>query len=252
MPRTTHGFTLTAPTLVFVLLCVDILKVTQTIEPEKDARLRHHPSILRDPDETPEDPDAPDNGDKRPAEGVVNELESRLFKGRKVMVFGQITDKLARDVVSRVLALVDESAKPIQIYVNSPGGHVESGDSIHDIIKFVRSTVPIYMIGTGWVASAGALIYLAGEKKTRFCLPNTRFLLHQPMGGARGPATDIEIEARELIKMHERLVQIIATETGQSVERVRKDTDRNYWMSASEAIDYGVVNKIINSIKDLK
>jgi len=96
---------------------------------------------------------------------------------------------------------------------------VESGDSIHDIIKFVRST-------TGWVASAGALIYLAGEKKTRFCLPNTRFLLHQPMGGARGPATDIEIEARELIKMHERLVQIIATETGQSVERVRKDTDR--------------------------
>ena len=252
MPRTTHGFTLTAPTLVFVLLCVDILKVTQTIEPEKDARLRHHPSILRDPDETPEDPDAPDNGDRSPAEGVVNELESRLFKGRKVMVFGQITDKLARDVVSRVLALVDESAKPIQIYVNSPGGHVESGDSIHDIIKFVRSTVPIYMIGTGWVASAGALIYLAGEKKTRFCLPNTRFLLHQPMGGARGPATDIEIEARELIKMHERLVQIIATETGQSVERVRKDTDRNYWMSASEAIEYGLASKIISSIKDLK
>ena len=103
-----------------------------------------------------------------------------------------------------------------------------------------------------WVASAGALIYLAGEKKTRFCLPNTRFLLHQPMGGARGPATDIEIEARELIKMHGRLVQIIATETGQSVERVRKDTDRNYWMSASEAIEYGVANKIINSIKDLK
>ena len=180
--------------------------------------MRHHPSILRDPDETPEDPDAPDTGDKSPAEGVVNELELRLFKGRKVMVFGQITDKLARDVVSRVLALVDESAKPIQIYVNSPGGHVESGDSIHDIIKFVRSTVPIYMIGTGWVASAGALIYLAGEKKTRFCLPNTRFLLHQPMGGARGPATDIEIEARELIKMHERLIQIIATETGQSVD----------------------------------
>jgi ATP-dependent Clp protease, protease subunit len=191
--------------------------------------------MLRDPDETPENPDAPDNGGRSPAEGVVNELESRLFKGRKVMVFGQITDKLARDVVSRVLALVDES-----------------GDSIHDIIKFVRSTVPIYMIGTGWVASAGALIYVAGEKKTRFCLPNTRFLLHQPMGGARGPATDIEIEARELIKMHERLVQIIATETGQSVERVRKDTDRNYWMSASEAIDYGIANKIISSIKDLK
>jgi ATP-dependent Clp protease, protease subunit len=203
---------------------------TQSIvEPEKGARLRHHPSILRDPDETPENPDAPDNGDRKPTEGLVNELESRLFK-----------------------ALVDESAKPIQIYVNSPGGHVESGDSIHDIIKFVRSTVPIYMIGTGWVASAGVLIYLAGENKMRFCLPNTRFLLHQPMGGVHGPATDIEIEARELVKMHERLVQIIATDTGQSVERVRKDTDRNYWMSASEAIDYGVANKIISSIRDLK
>jgi hypothetical protein len=112
MPRTTHGFTPTAPALGLVLLCVNILKVTQKIEPEKDASLRDHPSILRDPDETPEEPDAPDkNGDRNPAEGIVNELESRLFKGRKVMVFGQITDKLARDVVSRVLALVDESAK---------------------------------------------------------------------------------------------------------------------------------------------
>src|SRR5260370_30452604 len=129
------------------VLCANIMGVTQSIvEPEKDARLRHHPSILRDPDETPENPDAPDNGDRKPTEGLVNELESRLFKARKVMVFGQITDKLARDVVSRVLALVDESAKPIQIYVNSPSGHVKSGDSIHDIIKFVRSTVPIYMI----------------------------------------------------------------------------------------------------------
>ena len=179
-------------------------------------------------------------------------VESRLFKGRKVMVFGQITDKLARDVVARILALVDESAKPIQIYVNSPGGHVESGDSIHDIIKFVRSNVPIYMIGTGWVASAGALIYAAGEKRFRFCLPNTRFLLHQPMGGVQGPATDIDIEAREIIKMRERLSQIIATETGQSIERVRRDTDRNYWMSASEAIDYGLASKIVHSIEDLK
>ena len=111
MPRITHGFTPTAPALVMVLLCVNILGVTQTIEPEKDASLRHHPSILRDPDETPENPDAPDNGDRKPTEGLVNELESRLFKGRKVMVFGQITDKLARDVVSRVLALVDEFRK---------------------------------------------------------------------------------------------------------------------------------------------
>ncbi len=171
-----------------------------------------HPVRFRDP-EDPGEPEQPER-EKGAAEPPLNELESRLLKGRKVMIFGQITDKLARDVVSRILALADESAKPIQIYVNSPGGHVESGDSIHDIVKFVRSSVPIYMIGTGWVASAGALIYIAGEKKLRFCLPNTRFLLHQPMGGVQGPATDIEIEAREIIKMRERLSQIIATETG--------------------------------------
>jgi ATP-dependent Clp protease protease subunit len=194
----------------------------------------------------------PATDDRKPADALINELESRLFQGRKVMVFGQITDKLAREVVSRILALVDDSAKPIQIYLNSPGGHVESGDSIHDIIKFVRSSVPIYMIGTGWVASAGALIYAAAEKRFRFCLPNTRFLLHQPMGGVQGPATDIEIEAREILKVRERLSQIIATETGQPIERVRKDTDRNYWMSASEAIEYGLATKIVTSLEELK
>jgi ATP-dependent Clp protease, protease subunit len=213
--------------------------------------LSRHPPTFGDPDE-PGSPDLPEIGERKPPEASVNELESRLLKGRKVMVFGQIDDKLARDVVSRILALADESAKPIQIYVNSPGGHVESGDSIHDIIKFVRSSVPIYMIGTGWVASAGALIYAAAERERRFCLPNTRFLLHQPMGGVQGPATDIEIEAREIIRMRERLSQIIAVETGQPVERVRKDTDRNYWMSASEAIAYGLAYKIVNSIQDLK
>jgi ATP-dependent Clp protease, protease subunit len=217
----------------------------------KDLRLNQHRPTFRDPDE-PEEPDMPATDDKKPAEALVNELESRLFQGRKVMVFGQITDKLAREVVSRILALVDNSAKPIQVYLNSPGGHVESGDSIHDIIKFVRSSVPIYMIGTGWVASAGALIYAGAEKKFRFCLPNTRFLLHQPMGGVQGPATDIEIEAREILKVRERLSHIIATETGQPIERVRKDTDRNYWMSASEAIEYGLAYKIVTSIDDLK
>ena len=211
--------------------------------------MSHYPPTLRD--EEPEEPDQPRPEERKPAEPPVNELESRLLKGRKVMSFGQITDKVARDVVARILALADESSKPIQIYVNSPGGHVESGDTIHDIIKFVRSSVPTYMIGTGWVASAGALIYAAGEKRLRFCLPNTRFLLHQPMGGVQGPATDIDIEAREIIKMRDRLARIIATETGQPVERVRKDTERNYWMSASEAIDYGLAYKIIHSIEDL-
>ena len=161
------------------------------------------------------------------------------------MVFGQVNDRLARDVVARMLTLAEESSKPIDIYVNSPGGHVESGDSIHDVIKFVRDAVEIRMIGTGWVASAGALIYLGAHAKQRFCLPNTRFLLHQPMGGVSGRASDIDIEAREIIKMRERLSQIVADDTGQSIERVRKDTERNYWMSAKEAIDYGMVYKIV-------
>ena len=202
-------------------------------------------------DDEPEESDVPERDEKKPAEPFANELESRLLKGRKVMVFGQINDRLARDVVARILTLVEESSKPIQIDVNSPGGHVESGDTIHDIIKLVRSTVPINLIGTGWVASAGALIYSAGEKKRRYCLTNTRFLLHQPMGGVQGPATDIDIEAREIIKMRERLSQIIATETGQAIERVRRDTERNYWMSATEAIEYGLATKIINSIEEL-
>ena len=212
--------------------------------------MSHHPTF-RDPDDEPEEPDMPETGETKPAEALVNDLESRLLKGRKVMVFGQITDKLARDVVARILALVDESAKPIQIYVNSPGGHVESGDSIHDIIKFVRSNVPIYMIGTGWVASAGALIYAAGEKRFRFCLPNTRFLLHQPMGGVQGPATDIDIEAREILKMRERLNREIAKETGQPYERIVADTERNYWLSAEAARDYGLVGKIISRADEL-
>ena len=214
--------------------------------------MTRHPPELRDPDDDPEEPDMPESKEKKPAETFTNELETRLLKGRKVMIFGEINDKMARDVVARILALVDESSEPIQIYVNSPGGHVESGDSIHDIIKFVRAKVPVQMIGTGWVASAGALIYSAGEKKHRYCLPNTRFLLHQPMGGVQGPAADIAIEAREIIKTRERLSQIMAEETGQPLERVRKDTERNYWMTATEAVDYGLATKIIKSIDELK
>jgi ATP-dependent Clp protease protease subunit len=199
-----------------------------------------------------EEPDAPETEGKKPVGIPSNELESRLLKGRKVMVFGEINDKLARDVVARMLTLAEESTKPIDIYINSPGGHVESGDTIHDIIKFLQTSVPIRLVGTGWVASAGAHIYLAGEKKLRFCLPNTRFLLHQPLGGIRGQATDIDIEAREIIKMRERLAQITAAETGQPIERVRRDCERNYWMSASEAIEYGMVHKVITAIEELR
>lgn len=206
---------------------------------------------IRLDDEGPDAPDAPEKDDAKAPGAPAGELEHKLFKQRKVLIFGGINDKVARDVTGRLLALAGESDKPIDVYVNSPGGHVESGDTIHDMIRFVDSMAPVNMIGTGWVASAGALIFAAGHKDRRFCLPNTRFLLHQPMGGVRGPATDIDIEAREIIKMRERLNRLFARETGQPYDKIVKDTDRNYWMSAQEAIDYGLVTKIISKLSDL-
>ncbi len=215
-----------------------------------------------DPERVSPDPSGPDvpepigpeprePGDNRTLNSPINELELRLLRQRKVLVFGAINDKVARDVTGRLLALAGEGSDPIDLYVNSPGGHVESGDTIHDMIRFVDAEAPVRVIGTGWVASAGALIFLAGHKDRRYCLPNTRFLLHQPMGGVRGPATDIDIEAREILKMRERINQIIARETGQTMERVNRDTDRNYWMSAEEAIAYGMVGKVIRTVKEL-
>jgi len=216
------------------------------------------PETPNDP-ETPTDPDVPEPlgpdtkepGDNRTLNAPINELESRLLKQRKVLIFGAINDKVARDVTARLLTLASEGDEPIDVYVNSPGGHVESGDTIHDMIRFVDGVAPVRIIGTGWVASAGALIFLAGRKKHRMCLPNTRFLLHQPMGGVRGPATDIDIEAREIVKMRERINRIIAHETGQPLEKVVTDTDRNYWMNADEAIAYGLCHRVIKSVKDL-
>ncbi|MBR2123603.1 MAG: ATP-dependent Clp protease proteolytic subunit [Acetobacter sp.] len=202
--------------------------------------------------EPPEEPDEADDTEKSKKSNTLPEaIDNKLFKQRKVLIFGGIDDKIAREVTARLLALLGESDKPIDVYINSPGGHVESGDTIHDMIRFVDSVAPINIIGTGWVASAGALIFAAGHKNRRFCLPNTRFLLHQPMGGVRGPATDIDIEAREIIKMRERLNRIFSKETGHSYEKIAKDTDRNYWMSAQEAIDYGLVTKIISRVSDL-
>ena len=129
------------------------------------------------------------------------------------------------------------------------GGHVEAGDTIHDMLTFVKPKVKV--LGTGWVASAGAHIYLGAAKENRFCMPNTRFLLHQPLGGVHGQASDISIEAEEIIKMRERLNRIIARETGQTFEKVVADTERNFWMGAEEAKAYGLVSKIIASASEV-
>lgn len=171
------------------------------------------------------------------------ETEANLFKSRSIFIYGPITQELAQKVNTQLVALAAASDEDIRIYVNSPGGHVESGDSIHDMIKFIKPKV--WMIGTGWVASAGALIYVAAPKERRIALPNTRFLLHQPSGGTRGMASDIEIQAREIIKMNERLIKIFAKATGQSEEKIAKDIDRDYWLSAEEGVAYGLASRVI-------
>ena len=176
-------------------------------------------------------------------------LEEKTFRARTVLVFGQITDTLAGATVGRLIALSSASDAPINLLVSSPGGHVESGDVIHDIVRFIRA--PVNMIGTGWVGSAAAHLYLAVPKQRRFCLPNTRFLIHQPSGGAGGAASDIEIQARELVRARERIAGVIARETGRSLASVLVGIDRDRWMSAQEAIEYGLVSKIINQQREL-
>jgi ATP-dependent Clp protease protease subunit len=171
-------------------------------------------------------------------------VQRALFKARTVLIFGEIDMKLAERVTAQLLAFSTESEDDIRVVINSPGGHVESGDTIHDMIRYVGPKVK--MIGTGWVASAGAHIFLGAAKDRRYCLPNTRFLLHQPLGGVRGPASDISIEAEEIMKMRARLNDEIAKETGQPLSRIEADTDRNFWMSANEAKAYGIVHKIVN------
>jgi ATP-dependent Clp protease, protease subunit len=180
---------------------------------------------------------------------VEPRLMEKLLKTRTILLFGEVNHEKAEAVTQQLLLLSAESNDDIRLYVNSQGGHVESGDTIFDMIRFVKPRV--FVIGTGWVASAGALIYAAPPKEQRFSLPNTRFLLHQPWGGVRGGAADIAIEAEEIVKMRERLNRILSEQTGQPIERVRRDTDRNYWMTAKEAIEYGLVGQIITSVDEV-
>jgi ATP-dependent Clp protease, protease subunit len=176
-------------------------------------------------------------------------IEKALFDARVVMLTGEVNDMQARRVTERLMALSAKNDDPITFIVSSPGGHVESGDMIHDVVRFVSA--PVRMLGAGWVASAGALIYCAVPVTQRFCLPNTRFLLHEPRGGVGGAASDVEIQAREIIRMRERLNKIFSDATGQPLERIKKDVDRDYWMLAPEARDYGLVGRIVSSQREL-
>jgi ATP-dependent Clp protease protease subunit len=177
-------------------------------------------------------------------------LGERLLKARTIIISGEITQRLAASVMGQLLAMSADSSDPITIYVNSQGGHVEAGDTVHDVIRFIKPKVR--MVGTGWVASAGALIYVATPREQRYCLPNTRFLLHQPAGGAGGTASDIEIEAKEILRMRDRLNRIFARETGQPLERIEEDTHRNFWLDAAAAVRYGLVGRIVERVTELE
>ncbi|MBI1397805.1 MAG: ATP-dependent Clp protease proteolytic subunit [Betaproteobacteria bacterium] len=193
---------------------------------------------MQSDDDTPARQDRPDT------------IADRLtFKARFVLVFGEINSTVARTICERLIALSEESDAPINVLVSSPGGHVESGDAIHDMIRFVRA--PVTTVGSGWVASAGTHIFLAAPKERRVCLPNTRFMIHQPGGGMGGPAADIAIQAKEILRTRERIARVIARETGKPYEKVLADMERDFWMSAEEAIEYGIVSRIVNTATDL-
>jgi ATP-dependent Clp protease protease subunit len=179
-----------------------------------------------------------------------NEIEALFFRSRNVIVTGEINDKLAQRTVTQLLALAEHSDAPINLFISSPGGHVESGDMVHDIITFIRPTVRT--IGSGWVASAGALIFVGAKRENRYCLPNTRFLLHEPSGGIGGSASDIEIQAEQLMRMRERFHKLFAAATGQPPEKVAKDMARDFWLTTNEALAYGLLGSVITSVDELR
>jgi len=193
-----------------------------------------------------EQDDTPEEKKDEKQGGRVDQL---FFKSRTVIVAGGIDDKLAQKTVTHLLALAQDSDDPINMIISSPGGHVESGDMVHDVIKFIRPTVRT--IGSGWVASAGALIFIGAERENRYCLPNTRFLLHQPSGGIGGSASDMAIQAEQIRIMRDRFDKLFAEATGQTPERISKDTQRDFWLTTDQALDYGLLGKVITSMDEL-
>jgi ATP-dependent Clp protease protease subunit len=198
-----------------------------------------------------EDPDEPNEAtaSEPRAASVTDEVRRNLLKSRTVLIFGEITSELAMATTAQLLALASDSDAPIRVVLHSPGGHVESGDTIHDVIRFIRPEVKI--IGTGWVASAGALIFVAARREHRYALPNTRFMLHQPTGGLRGRAADIEIEADQIVAVRDRLSRIFAAATGQDLAKLTRETQRNLWLTAHEAQAYGLVHRVIERVDEV-
>lgn len=187
--------------------------------------------------------------EKKDDEKQENGFSSKLLQARTILINGEVDQELAEKVMAQLVVLDADSHDPIRIIVTSNGGHVDSGYAIHDMLRYVKSKV--VSIGAGWVASIAVPILFGATKENRYSLPNTRFLLHQPHGGAGGQLSDIRIEAQEILKIRERINKLISEETGQTVDKVAGDSDRNFWMDAEEAVKYGLVSKIVRSADEI-
>jgi len=188
------------------------------------------------------------NGESK--EGEQNPFMEKMLRTRTILLSGEVNKPLAERVIRQLLLLEDAGDDPIKVFIDSPGGDVDAGYAILDMIRFVKPDV--HMIGMGLVASAGALILLASPKEMRYGLPNSHYLIHQPLSGMRGVATDIEIHAREIERTRSRINELMAKETGKPIEQIEKDTDRDFWMNADEAKDYGLITKIITNRTELE
>ena len=194
--------------------------------------------------------DAEEEKEPKAQESTSEVMNTKFLKTRQILLSGEVNKALAEKIVRQLLVMEADSDEPIRIYIDSPGGDVDAGYAIFDMIRFVKA--PVYCIGMGLVASAGALILLAADKSRRIGLPNSHYLIHQPLSGIKGVATDIEIHAQELEKTKAKINDLIAQETGKPLDQVAKDTDRDYWLSATEAMEYGLISKVVSKREELE
>lgn len=198
---------------------------------------------------TRNDDDEEEDEKEEKSGAAMDVLGLKFLKTRQILLSGEINKALAEKIVRQLLVLEADSDEPVKVYIDSPGGDAHAGFAIFDMLRFINA--PIYTIGMGLVASAGSIILLAAPKKNRFALPNSKYLIHQPLSGIKGVATEIEIHAKELEKMRVRINELISEETGVDPEKVSRDTDRDFWMDSAEAKAYGLVSKVITARKEL-
>lgn len=194
--------------------------------------------------------DEEEENEKNKKPETPDPLAEKFLKTRQIILSGEINKELAEKIVRQLLVLEADNKKPIYIYIDSPGGDVDAGFAIFDMIRFIDA--PVFLIGMGLIASAAALVLLAVPKERRIGLPDSRYLIHQPLSGIKGVATDIEIHAMEMAKTRAKLNQIIAEGSGKPIEQVAKDTDRDHWLSSDEAKEYGLISQIISKRDELK